>query len=161
MNNIIEPAKDTRLIRSLDSHFLENLKQKIASDPSGPGVPPVAVLCVDVQEKTQFSERLKDVYKYEVLGGQHTSTARAELHAENPDNSLLARVLAEVYIGLTDDEALRLASRHNANGHFIHPMTHRDYVSLVYLFLFSLHATFFVSCILYPTMSDIAIDLFS
>ena len=98
MNNIIEPAKDTRLIRSLDSHFLENLKQKIASDPSGPGVPPVAVLCVDVQEKTQFSERLKDVYKYEVLGGQHTSTARAELHAENPDNSLLTRVLAEVYI---------------------------------------------------------------
>ena len=135
MNNIIEPEKDTRLIRSLDRHFLKYLKQKIASDPSGPGVPPVAVLCV-VPENTQFSECLKDVYKYEVLGGQHTSTARAELHAENPDNLLLARVLAEVYIGLTDDEALRLASRHNANGHFIHRMTHRDYVSL------SFHAAF-------------------
>jgi len=47
-------------------------------------------LCVDVQAKTQFSERLKDVYNYEVLGGQHTSAARAELHAESPDNPLLA-----------------------------------------------------------------------
>ena len=87
-------------------------------------------------KRKQFSEHLKDVYKYEVLWGQHTSTARAELDAENPDNSLLTRVSAEVYIGLTDDEALRLASRHNANGHFIHRMSHRDYVS-VYLFLFS------------------------
>ena len=151
MNNIIEPAENTRLIRSLDRHFLENLKQKIVSDPSGPGVPPVAVLCI-VPENTQFSERLKDVYKYEVLGGQHTSTARAELHAEDPDNPLLARVLAEVYIGLTDDEALRLASRHNANGHFIHRMTHRDYVSLIF---FSVFMLLFVKCIFHPTMSDL------
>ncbi len=41
----------------------------------------------------------------------------------------LQRVLAEVYIGLTDDESLCLASRHNVNGHFVHKMTHRDYVS--------------------------------
>lgn len=33
-----------------------------------------------------------------------------------------------VYCGLTDDEALRLAARHNINGHFSHAMTHRDYV---------------------------------
>jgi len=137
VNNITEPAQDTRLIRSLDRHFLENLKQKIASDPSGPGVPPAAVLCIHVQEKTQFSERLKDVYKYEVLGGQHTSAARAELHAESPDNPLLAQVLAEVYIGLTDNESLRLESRHNANGHFIHRMTHRDYVRLIHVLLIS------------------------
>ena len=100
-------------------------------------MPPAAVLCIDVQEKTQFSECLKDVYKYEILGGQHTSAARAELHAENPDNQLLAQVLAEVYIGLTDGEALRLASRHNANGHFRHRMTHRDYVKLIHVLLIS------------------------
>ncbi len=129
VNNLNAPAQDTRLIRSLDRCFLDNLKVKIANDPSGPGVPPVAVLCCDVQVKAQFSERLKDVYKYEVLGGQHTSTARAELQAENPDNPLLNRILAEVYVGLSDDESLRLASRHNVNGHFIHQMTHRDYVS--------------------------------
>lgn len=127
MSNLSTSAK-SRLIRSLDVIFLKKLKEKIAKDPSGPGVPPVAVLCTNVQEPGQFSHRLKDVYKYEVLGGQHTSIARAELHKEHPNNPLLSSILAEVYVGLTDDEALRLASRHNTNGHFIHTMTHWDYV---------------------------------
>ena len=43
---------------------------------------------------------------YEVLGGRHTSTAWAQLHEEQPDNPLFSRVLCEVYVGLTDDEAL-------------------------------------------------------
>ena len=122
-------TSSTRLIRSLDKQFLKNLKEKMTRDPSSPGVPPIATLCKDTQNPVQFSKRLKDVYKYEVLGGQHTSQARAELHREQPDNPLYATILAEVYVGLSDDEALRLASRHNINGHFIHKMTHRDYVS--------------------------------
>ena len=44
---------------------------------------------------------------------------------------IFKKILAEVYVGLCDDEALRLASRHNLNGHFIHKMIHRDYVSYV------------------------------
>ena len=114
----------------MDSVFLKELKKKIAKDPSGPGVPPVAVLCTSVQEVSQFSNRLRKVYKYEVLGGQHSSTARAELYKEYPDNSMFRDILAEIYVGLTDDEALRLASRHNVNGHFIHTMNHWDYVSI-------------------------------
>lgn len=120
-----------RLIRSLDGQFLKHLKEKMAEDPSSPGVPPIAVLCKDVKDAADFSKRLKGVYKYEVLGGQHTSKARIELHEEHPDNPLFATILAEVYAGLSDDEALRLGSRHNINGHFIHKMTHRDYVSFI------------------------------
>lgn len=98
-------------------------------DPSGPGVPPVAVMCIDVQNKEEFSERLKDSYRYEVLGGQHTTAAKTELLRENPHNPLYGKVLAEVYVGLQDKEALRLALRHNNNGHFIHRMSHKDFVS--------------------------------
>ena len=36
---------------------------------------------------------------------------------------------SEVYV--TMHEILRLSSRHNRNGHYIHAMTHRDYVSSV------------------------------
>lgn len=137
---LVQPEKQ-RLIRSLDEKFLANLKEQILNDPSGPGVPPVACNCLDVQQ--DYSERLRDVYKYEVLGGHHTSTARAQLHEEQPDNPLFARVLCEVYVGLTDDEALRLSARHNKNGHYIHAMTHRDYVSfavrLVEVFTVNLH----------------------
>ena len=60
-----------------------------------------------------------------MLGGQHTAAAKAELLKENPGNSLFNQVFAEVYMGLTDRECLRLASRHNTNGHFIHKMNQR------------------------------------
>ena len=132
VTSLSTPEANTRLIRSLDNKFLKQLKKKIAKDPSGPGVPPVAVLCTSVNKMSEFNQRFKDVYKYEVLGGQHTSMARAELHRENPENHLFQSILAEIYVGLTDDEALRLASRHNVNGHFIHSMTHWDNVSVVH-----------------------------
>lgn len=126
VTNLVQPQNDLRLIRKLDTTFLSNLKKWIKEDPSGPGVP----LCTDVQQKDDFSECLKESYKYEVLRGQHNTAAKAELFHENSNNPLFNQVFAEVYVGLNDKEALRLASRHNDNGHFIHRMTHKDYVSL-------------------------------
>ena len=71
VTNLIQPQSELRLIRKLDTTFVNNLKKRILEDPSGPGVPPVAVLCIGV-DKDSFSERYKDSYRYEVLGGQHT-----------------------------------------------------------------------------------------
>lgn len=68
------------------------------------------------------------MYKYEVLGGMHTYLAKSQLAQEIPDNNLYKFVSAEVYVGLTDDKALRLAVRHNQNSHFTHKVTHRDLV---------------------------------
>lgn len=143
VTNLVQPQSDLRLIRKLDTTFLSNLKKRIKEDPSGPGVPPVAVLCIDVQQKDDFSERLKESYKYEILGGQHTTAAKAELFHENPNNPLYNQVFAEIYVGLNDKEALRLAFRHNDNGHFIHRMTHKDYVSSFLL------QYIFITCLLY------------
>jgi hypothetical protein len=67
--------------------------------------------------------------RYEVAGGLHGFTAKAELHAEVPTNPYFKSIEAEVYCELTDEQALRLALRHNMNGHFIHKMTFRDIVS--------------------------------
>ena len=69
-----EPSANIRLIRSLDTTFLKKLKEKIAKDTSGHGVAPLAELM------HQHSACLKIVYKYEVIGGQHTLTARSDLH---------------------------------------------------------------------------------
>ena len=128
VTNLVQPQSNLRLIRQLDTTFVKHLKSRIQEDPSGPGVPPVAVLCIDVS-KEDFVERLKDSYCYEVLGGQHTVAAKTELLKENPNSMLFNHVLAELYAGLSDKESLRLASRHNRNGHFIHRMSHKDYVS--------------------------------
>ena len=119
----------SRLLRKLDPVFTANLKQKIAQDPHGPGVSPAAVMCKNVTRKEQLEERIKDIYLYEVLGGLHRVSAKQQLSEEFPDSSEYSSVLAFVYIGLTDEEALWLACKHNVSGHFNHYMTHRDYVS--------------------------------
>ena len=67
--------------------------------------------------------------RYEVAGGLHGFTAKEELHSEIPLNPYYKKIEAEVYCQLSDEQALRLALRHNMNGHFIHRMTFRDIVS--------------------------------
>ena len=67
-----------------------------------------------------------NVHKYKVLGGLHSFEAKSELMKEYPDNPFFSKALAEVYLELSDEQALRLAQRHSANSHFIHKIT-QDY----------------------------------
>ena len=53
-------------------------------DPIAPGVPPLALHCIDVPKKVDFLPHLANQYSYEVLGGLHTVTARKELLKEIP-----------------------------------------------------------------------------
>lgn len=117
---------NSRLLRRVDPVFVQALKKQLEEDPSGIGIPPLAVVCKDVVSKELFEMRLKDVYRYEIQGGLHGIKACQELNAENDTFTVVS---CHVYAGLTDEEALWLASRHNANGQFQHNMTHRDYVS--------------------------------
>ena len=128
VSNLHEPPP-SRLLRKIDNVFVEGLMQRLKEDPAGPGVPPLAVSCKDVAKIELFQQRHKDVYQYDVLGGLHGAKARQALLAEHPEETVYARAYCIVYCGLTDEEALRLASRHNINGHYNHKMTHRDYVS--------------------------------
>ena len=54
--------------------------------------------------------------------------AKSHLSNEYPDNPHFSTAMAEVYVGLLDEESLRLAQRHNSNSHFVHRVTHRDLV---------------------------------
>ncbi len=125
VNNCEEPPA-SRLRRRVDPVFVDALKTRLKENSTGIGIPPLAVACKDVRTKELFQERLKDVYRYEVHGGVHGIKARQVLNSEG---SMLKVVACHVYAGLTDEESLWLASRHNANGHFHHNMTHRDYAS--------------------------------
>ena len=51
VTNLVQPQSNLRLIWKLDSTCLSNLKKWIKEDPSGPGVLPVAVLCIDIQKR--------------------------------------------------------------------------------------------------------------
>ena len=122
------PPRGSRLLREPDPMFISNLKDNMLKDPVGPGAAPLALMCVDKMTKGDFNTKYKAVYKYEVLGGLHTYLAKSQLSQEVPDNALYKFVNADVYVGLTDDEALRLALRHNQTSHFTHKITHRDLV---------------------------------
>jgi len=128
MTQLHQPPRESRLLREADPTFVANLKAKMVNDPSAPGATPVAVLCRDIQSVSDFNPKYKNVYKYEVLGGLHTLMAKQQLLQEYPDNPFYSSVLADVYVGLTDEESLRLAQRHNQNSHFVHKVTHRDLV---------------------------------
>ena len=121
----------------------------------------MALLCMDKQGPCDFQDLYKDVYKYEVLGGLHSLTARKQILNDDPsemlklpqhtyvrtykfyNNSTIAyyyagnphfkTAKAVIYCGLTDEEALRVAARHNVTGHFHHSLTHQDYVSIQYI----------------------------
>ena len=99
------------------------------TDPAGPGAAPLAVLCKDVQRVSDFQKIYKAVYKYEVLGGLHTFTAKSQLAEEILGVEYYKYANVEAYVGLSDEQALRLAQRRNQNSHFTHSVTHRDLVS--------------------------------
>ena len=97
----------------------------MVKDPAGPGASAIAVLCKNINKPEEFQEKYN---KYEVLGGLHTYLAKFQLNQEFPENSFYKYVFADVYVGLSDEQALRLAQRHNQNAHFVHKITHRDLV---------------------------------
>lgn len=73
----------------------------------------MAVLCREIRTPSDFQLKYKNVYRYEVLGGLHTYLAKLQLSEEEPDIPHFKTACAEVYVGLTDEQALRLAQRHN------------------------------------------------
>ena len=58
--------------------------------------------------------------KYEVLGGLHTFIAKSQLAQEIPYNDHYKCATTEIYVGLTDEAALRLAQQHKQNSHLPH-----------------------------------------
>ena len=81
-------TSETRQIRKVDPGFVRVLKKRMIEDAAAPGVPPIAVLCTDIDTIDQFRSHLKDQYHYEVLGGLHTITAKQQLMEELPGRHL-------------------------------------------------------------------------
>ena len=67
-----------------------------------------------------------------MLGGLHTLVTKSQLVEEYPDNPFYTTAMVEVFVGLTNEEALRLAQHHNLTSHFVHKVSHQDLVSVYY-----------------------------
>ena len=83
ITNCQEPTYE-RLLRKLDGRLLRALKERMKADPIAPGIPPLALHCISVSTKSDFLPHLVNQYKFEVLGGLHSITAKKELLEEMP-----------------------------------------------------------------------------
>ena len=79
-----KPPPDERLLRKIDDVFVTSLQEQLKRDPTGPGVPPLAVFCKDVAKCDDFIPHLSTQYTYEVIGGLHSVTARKQILKEHP-----------------------------------------------------------------------------
>ena len=98
------------------------------SNPNG-SYEPLYLLAKDVDATGNFSKSCIDRYNYEVLGGTHNLLATKQLLEEHPDSTAYKGRYARIFVGLTNVEALWLASRHNKTGSFRHEMTFQDEAS--------------------------------
>jgi hypothetical protein len=67
------------LLRKVDDLFVASRKDQLKTDPTGPGVPPLALLCIEEKNKEKFRRDLAEQYTYEVIGGLHSVEARKRL----------------------------------------------------------------------------------
>ena len=81
------------------------------------------ILCKDCESKADFDTAKLHSYTYEVIGGAHNTTAAKKLNLQFPENPHYQFRYARIYVGLNDEEALWLGTRHNLTGEFRHSIT--------------------------------------
>ena len=124
LDQIELPPKE-RMLRNIDELFLARLKVSMEKLPNG-AYEPLFLHVKGLDNKADFNPNELTRYSYEVLGGTHNMLATKALSVKYPKENNFKGRYAKLFVGLTDDEALWLASRHNKIGSFRHEMTFQD-----------------------------------
>ena len=129
MTNLKAPKQDNCL-RAPDRFFIDSLKKEMVDNPTSLVSPIVGLASLDSGER--FDSRHPQSYMYETIGGNNSRIALQELMKEHPDNNLFKNRMVAVYVGLSDQLVLRIASKHNRASGFTHVMTTQDKVRYSY-----------------------------
>ena len=113
-------------MREPDRDFIDALKKEMMENPTSLVSPIVGLASLDPGNKCD--SRHPQSFVYETIGGNNSRIAVQELSQEHPENVVFKSRLVAVYVGLTDDLALRLASKHNRATTFCHSMVTQDKV---------------------------------
>ena len=124
----IDLPPPTRMIRRVEDVFLAQLQVNMEKNPNG-SYEPLYLYVKDLETKLEFSVNNLNEYRYEVLGGTHNVLATKKLFEKHPDQKIFKGRYARLFVGLSDEESLWLASRHNSSGSFRYEMTFQDEVS--------------------------------
>lgn len=124
---------DTRLLRPEDPAFVEALKVEMLQNPTILVSPIIGVPILRTGQ--QYDKKHPCSYKYETIGGNHTRIALQDLMISHPHNNHFKSRMVAVYVGLSDEQVLRLAGRHNRATGYTHPITTQDKVVTYYRYL--------------------------
>ena len=113
-------------LREPDRLFIDNLKKEMLENPTKLVSPIVGLVCL--RRDQEYDPRHTNSYMYETIGGNNSRIAIQELSEQYPTESSYKTRFVAVYAGLTSEEALRLASKHNRATSFTHDMTTQDKV---------------------------------
>ena len=119
----MEP-EPSRLLRPVDPVFIATLKTHMKSNPLRDVTPIVGL--VQLPNGEEYEREHRESYLYETLGGNNSRVAMQEL-LEEGDLRFRSR-LVSVYFNLTNDQCLRLASKHNLSTTIHHDITTCDKV---------------------------------
>ena len=89
-----------------------------------------------------FEKSKKEMYQYETLGGNNSRVALQALSNEENSHPAFRTRLVSVYSGLSDDEAVRLAAKHNRTTSFYHATSTWDKVNPSLLHMYIMNADF-------------------
>ena len=123
VNNIEIPEK-SRMLREVDELFLSQLKASMEENLNG-AYEPVFLKVKGMENKANFDKSKVTEYQYEVLGGTHNCLAANELAEKYPELKYFQGRYAWIFVGLSDEEALWVATKHNKTGSFRHEMSSR------------------------------------
>ena len=118
MTCLIEPEQ-SRLLGPVDPVFVDTLKSHMKRNLSRDVT--LIVGLIQLSNGEEFQEHRKNTYLYETLGGNNSRVAIQELL--NEDDLRFRTRLVSIYCHLTDNQALRLASKHNLATSIHHEMT--------------------------------------
>lgn len=129
VSSLIEPPEKL-LIRDTSKAFIDGLKAEMLENPTSDVQPILTIVKLD--DGQSFDPNLKDGYKYETVGGNHSRQALQELLREHPElhkQKVFSQRLCSVYSQMPSSLTLRIASKHNRASVFTHDMTTGDKVS--------------------------------
>ena len=125
ITSLIAPSSN-RCLREPDRVFIDSLKKEMIHNPTTLVSPIVGL--VQLKANESFDSCHPQGYLYETIGRNNSRIALQELTIEYPNNDSFKTRLVAVYIGLSDEEAVRVAAKHNRATSFTHSMTTQDKV---------------------------------
>ena len=127
--NLLSEPPSALLVHDTNDQFISTLKKEMLDNPTSDVQPMLCVVKLD--DGQAFHPNLKEGYRYETIGGNHSRIAMQQLLKEHPhlkDNKLYTHHLCSVYREMEFNLTLRLASKHNRAAVFCHEVTTWDKV---------------------------------